>query len=137
MTQPMLASAFTPVTVQFSSLEKNRKGGKVVFLGLPGADGQRQKILMQTPTMALPSRPLTVLLVQRKSMEKVVSSQDTSPMTLWGQLSVHQRMGAAGSTCASTMPRAASSLRTHSVTPLKSSKYAGWPSRGQASKLSA
>jgi hypothetical protein len=54
MTQPMLASAFTPVTVQFSSLEKNRKGGKVVFLGLPGADGQRQKILMQTPTMSLP-----------------------------------------------------------------------------------
>lgn len=54
MTQPMLASAFTPVTVQFSSLEKNRKGGKVVFLGLPGADGQRQKILMQTPAMSLP-----------------------------------------------------------------------------------
>ena len=54
MTQPMLASGFTPVTVQFSSLEKNRKGGKVVFVGLPGADGQRQKILLQTPTMALP-----------------------------------------------------------------------------------
>lgn len=50
----MLASGFTPVTVQFSSLEKNRKGGKVVFVGLPGADGQRQKILLQTPTMALP-----------------------------------------------------------------------------------
>lgn len=50
----MLASGFTPVTVQFSALEKNRKGGKVVFLGLPGADGQRQKILLQTPTMALP-----------------------------------------------------------------------------------
>lgn len=84
MTQPMLASAFTPVTVQFSSLEKNRKGGKVVFLGLPGADGQRQKILLQTPTMGLPFgvspyQDQATGEIQSYSLDASFRGSDTSP----------------------------------------------------------
>ncbi len=54
MSQPILSSAFVPVTVQFSSVEKNKRGGKGVFLGLPGENGSRTKIVLQTPTLSLP-----------------------------------------------------------------------------------
>lgn len=51
----MLHSAFDPSKLQFSGLEKNRKGGKVVFVGLTDpATGERQRVTIQTPTLALP-----------------------------------------------------------------------------------
>lgn len=51
----MMHTQFSPAALQFSGLEKNRKGGKVVFLGLPDpATGERQRVTIQTPTLALP-----------------------------------------------------------------------------------
>lgn len=54
MANIILANAFDPKTVTFSALEKNKKGGKVIFIGIPDANGQRQRITLQTPPLALP-----------------------------------------------------------------------------------
>jgi hypothetical protein len=54
MANIILANAFDPKTVTFSTLEKNKKGGKVIFIGIPDANGQRQRITLQTPALALP-----------------------------------------------------------------------------------
>ena len=54
MANIILANAFDPKTVTFSALEKNKKGGKVIFIGIPDANGQRQRITLQTPALALP-----------------------------------------------------------------------------------
>ena len=54
MANIILANAFDPKAVTFSALEKNKKGGKVIFIGIPDANGQRQRITLQTPPLALP-----------------------------------------------------------------------------------
>jgi hypothetical protein len=48
----MLSSAFDPAAIVFSSVEKTRKGGKIVYLGT-GATG-KDRIVLQTPPMAMP-----------------------------------------------------------------------------------
>jgi hypothetical protein len=54
MAHIILANVFDPKAVTFSALEKNKKGGKVIFIGIPDASGQRQRITLQTPPLALP-----------------------------------------------------------------------------------
>jgi hypothetical protein len=46
------SATFDPAVVKFSSLEKNKKGGKIVYLGL--GDNGKDRILVQTPAMVLP-----------------------------------------------------------------------------------
>lgn len=50
----LLFSSFDPTAIKFSGLEKNKKGGKVVFLNLPDATGTKHRITIQTPTVHVP-----------------------------------------------------------------------------------
>lgn len=50
MADIQLYSAFEPGKVQFGTLEKNKKGSKMVLLGYPG----KRRICIQTPTVSLP-----------------------------------------------------------------------------------
>jgi hypothetical protein len=54
MAPVLLASSFTPTDIKFSGLEKNKKGGKVVFLSIPDATGAKQRITLQTPVVSVP-----------------------------------------------------------------------------------
>lgn len=47
------ACDFDPTAIKFSAVEKNRMGGRMVHLQMPGAD-KRGRIVLQTPVMALP-----------------------------------------------------------------------------------
>ena len=48
----MLYSQFDPAAIAFSSVEKTKKGSKIVYLGV-GATG-KDRIVIQTPAMAMP-----------------------------------------------------------------------------------
>jgi hypothetical protein len=52
--EPIMYSDFQPKSVNFSALDKNKKGGKIVFVSLPGKDGGNKPIIMQTPALAIP-----------------------------------------------------------------------------------
>lgn len=48
----ILAAAFDPTAINFGTLEKNRKGGKVVYLSPPG--NPKSRIVIQTPALSIP-----------------------------------------------------------------------------------
>jgi hypothetical protein len=48
----LLASAFDPAAIHFGGVDKNKKGGRVVYLGL-GPNG-KERISIQTPAMVMP-----------------------------------------------------------------------------------
>lgn len=50
-TSVLIPSEFTPSQLSFSGLEKNRQGGKQVFVSRPGT---KSKILLQSPPLYLP-----------------------------------------------------------------------------------
>lgn len=52
MSRIVLSTEFDPASVTFGSLEKTKKGGKIVYLGT-GPDG-KDPIRIQTPAMVLP-----------------------------------------------------------------------------------
>jgi hypothetical protein len=52
MSNVTLSSTFEPKAIQFGPLDKNKKGGKIVYLGF-GAEG-KERIQIQTPSMVLP-----------------------------------------------------------------------------------
>lgn len=84
MATVMLAQNFEPSKLIFSGLEKNRKGGKVIYIGLPDAAGQRQRITLQTPPLALPFgvSPYTEAStgeVQSYSLDVSYRGADTDP----------------------------------------------------------
>ena len=55
MSSVCLYSAFDATALQFAPLEKNKKGGKIVNLfTTSGTDGTKKRIVMQTPTLAVP-----------------------------------------------------------------------------------
>ena len=47
-----LSTAFEPSALTFSGVEKNKKGGKVVYIGT-GANG-KDRVMLQTPAMVMP-----------------------------------------------------------------------------------
>ena len=53
MSSVCLYSAFDATTLQFSPLEKNKKGGKIVNL-FTTSGNEKKRIVMQTPTLAVP-----------------------------------------------------------------------------------
>lgn len=81
----MLFSAFDPSQLKFSGLEKNKKGGKVVFLGIPDAlTGERQRVTIQTPALALPFgvspyQEATTGEIQSYSLDVSFRGHDTNP----------------------------------------------------------
>lgn len=84
MATVQLASTFDPTKLVFSGMEKNRKGGKVIYVGLPDANGQRQRITLQTPALALPFgvSPYTEAStgeVQSYSLDVSYRGADTDP----------------------------------------------------------
>lgn len=48
----ILSSNFDPSAIKFSPVEKNKKGGKIVYLGLD--ESAKTRIVIQTPAMVLP-----------------------------------------------------------------------------------
>ena len=52
MSQVTLSTNFDPKAIQFGPLDKNKKGGKIVYLGF-GPDA-KERIQIQTPAMVLP-----------------------------------------------------------------------------------
>jgi len=48
----LLTSTFDPKAIKFSTLEKNKKGGKVVYVGLD--DAAKTRVVLQTPAMVMP-----------------------------------------------------------------------------------
>lgn len=52
MSQIVMSSNFDPHAVTFGPVEKNKKGGKVVYIGF-GAGG-KERIVIQTPSMLMP-----------------------------------------------------------------------------------
>lgn len=54
MANVSLFTAFDASTLQFSPVQKNKKGGQVVNLGAAGADGGTKRVMIQTPEVAVP-----------------------------------------------------------------------------------
>lgn len=80
-----LYSAFDPSSVNFSGLEKNKKGGKVVFVSIPDAAATgRQRLTIQTPTVAIPFgvspyQEATTGEIQSYSVDMSFRGSDTDP----------------------------------------------------------
>lgn len=82
--QPLMHSAFDPTAVTFSGLDKNKKGGKVVFLSIPDATGGRQRITIQTPAVAIPFgvtpfQEATTGEIQSYSVDMTFRNTETDP----------------------------------------------------------
>ncbi len=80
----MLFSTFDPNAIMFSGLEKNKKGGKVVFLNVPDATGSKQRITIQTPTISVPFgvspyQEATTGEIQSYSIDMSFRGHDTDP----------------------------------------------------------
>jgi hypothetical protein len=79
-----LYSAFDASTLQFGTLEKNKKGGKMVNLFTTGPDNAKKRVVIQTPTVAVPFgvtpyQEATTGEVQSYSLDISFRNADTDP----------------------------------------------------------
>lgn len=84
MSNVCLYSSFDAAALQFGPVDKNKKGGKVVPLGVPGADGSKKRIVIQTPVVAVPFgvtpyQEATTGEIQSYSIDISFRNLDTDP----------------------------------------------------------